>query len=43
MAGDSFGKLFRITNWGESHGKAIGVVVEGCPPLLELSETDRLE
>ncbi len=37
---DSFGKLFKITNFGESHGKAIGVVVEGCPPLLELSEKD---
>ncbi len=37
---DSFGKLFRITNFGESHGKAIGVVIEGCPPLLELSEKD---
>ena len=38
--GDSLGKLFKITNWGESHGKAIGVIVEGCPPLLELSEKD---
>ena len=37
---DSSGKLFRITNFGESHGKAIGVVVEGCPPLLKLSEED---
>ena len=37
---DSFGKLFRITNFGESHGKAIGVVIEGCPPLLPLSEKD---
>src|SRR3989338_7422535 len=37
---DSFGKIFRITNFGESHGKAIGIVVEGCPPLLELSEED---
>ncbi len=34
--GDSFGKLFRVTTWGESHGPAIGVVVEGCPPLLPL-------
>lgn len=40
MPGNSFGKLFRVTNWGESHGKAIGVVVDGCPPLLELSEKD---
>tara|TARA_Y100000310_G_scaffold345853_1_gene471435 strand:+ start:19407 stop:20492 length:1086 start_codon:yes stop_codon:yes gene_type:complete len=37
---DSFGKLFKITNFGESHGKAIGVVVEGCPPSLELTEED---
>ncbi len=37
---DSFGKIFRITNFGESHGKAIGVVVEGCPPLLRLNEGD---
>lgn len=40
MAGDSFGKLFKVTNWGESHGKAIGVVIEGCPAGLELSEED---
>ncbi|MDH5434069.1 MAG: chorismate synthase, partial [Gammaproteobacteria bacterium] len=40
MAGDSFGKLFRVTNWGESHGPAIGCVVEGCPAGLELSESD---
>jgi len=38
MPGNSFGSLFRITNWGESHGKAIGVVVDGCPALLELNE-----
>ena len=38
MSGNSFGGIFRITNFGESHGKAIGVVVDGCPPLLELSE-----
>ena len=37
---DSLGKLFKITNFGESHGKAIGVVIEGCPPLLEISEKD---
>ena len=40
MSGNSIGKLFRVTNFGESHGKAIGVVVDGCPPLLELSEKD---
>jgi len=35
--GDSFGKIFRVTTWGESHGPAVGVVVEGCPPLLPLA------
>ena len=40
MAGDSLGKLFRITNFGESHGKAIGVVIEGCPALIKLKEQD---
>src|SRR4051812_16317713 len=38
--GNTFGQLFRITTWGESHGPAIGAVVDGCPPLLELSEAD---
>jgi len=38
--GSSFGTLFRISTWGESHGKAVGVVVDGCPPLLDLSEAD---
>src|SRR5579871_2370330 len=36
----SFGQLFRITTWGESHGGGVGVVVDGCPPRLELSEAD---
>ena len=40
MAGNSLGTVFRITNWGESHGSAIGVVIDGCPSLLELSEKD---
>lgn len=40
MAGNSFGNLFRITTWGESHGKALGVVVDGVPAGLELSEKD---
>jgi chorismate synthase len=40
MAGSSFGNLFRITTWGESHGKGIGVVVDGCPAGLPLSEED---
>ncbi len=38
MAGNSFGKAFRVTTWGESHGRAIGVVVDGCPPGLPLDE-----
>jgi len=40
MAGNSFGTFFRITTWGESHGKALGVVIDGCPPQVELSEED---
>ncbi|UKJ72318.1 chorismate synthase [Azospirillum brasilense] len=40
MAGNSFGTLFRFTTWGESHGPAIGVVVDGCPSLLSLTEAD---
>ncbi len=36
MAGDSLGKIFKVTSWGESHGKAIGVVVEGCPAKIRL-------
>lgn len=36
MAGNSFGQAFRITTWGESHGQAIGVVVDGCPPGVPL-------
>lgn len=35
-----FGVLFRVTTWGESHGAGVGVVVDGCPPLLSLSEED---
>ncbi len=37
---NSFGHLFRITTWGESHGGGVGVVVDGCPPQLELTEAD---
>ena len=40
MAGSTFGKIFKITTWGESHGKALGVVIDGCPAGLELSESD---
>ena len=35
---NTFGNLFRITTWGESHGKALGVVVDGCPAGIELDE-----
>ncbi|MGQ4810152.1 Chorismate synthase [Candidatus Entotheonellaceae bacterium PAL068K] len=38
--GNTFGHLFRITTWGESHGGGVGVVVDGCPPGLALSEAD---
>jgi chorismate synthase len=38
--GNSFGQLFRITTWGESHGGGVGVVIDGCPPRIELSEED---
>ena len=40
MSHNSFGHLFRFTTWGESHGPAIGCVVDGCPPLIDLSESD---
>jgi len=40
MASNSFGQLFRFTTWGESHGPAIGVVVDGCPSLIPLTEAD---
>jgi chorismate synthase len=38
--GNTFGHLFRITTWGESHGGGVGVVVDGCPPQLALTEAD---
>lgn len=40
MSGNTFGKLFCVTSFGESHGPAIGCVVDGCPPGLEISEAD---
>ncbi|MFT8244159.1 chorismate synthase [Roseomonas sp. BN140053] len=40
MSHNTFGHLFRVTTWGESHGPAIGCVVDGCPPGLRLSEAD---
>jgi chorismate synthase len=38
MPGSSTGNLFRVTTWGESHGKGVGVVIEGCPPKIDLNE-----
>lgn len=38
--GNTFGHLFRVTTWGESHGGGVGVVIDGCPPRLELTEGD---
>jgi len=40
MAGNTFGKVFQITTWGESHGTAVGVTIDGCPPGLALREED---
>ena len=40
MSGSTFGNIFKITTWGESHGKGVGVVVDGCPAGLHLCEED---
>ena len=40
MAGNTFGKVFRVTTWGESHGPALGAVIDGCPPRLSLTAAD---
>src|ERR1700743_857273 len=40
MSGSTFGELFRVTNFGESHGPAIGCVIDGCPPGLTLTQND---
>ncbi len=40
MSGNSFGKLFTVTSFGESHGPALGCIIDGCPPGLELTEAD---
>ena len=40
MNHNSFGRIFRFSTWGESHGPAIGAVVDGCPPGLALTEAD---
>jgi len=43
MAGNTFGKLFRVTTWGESHGTAVGAVIDGCPPgiVLDINELQK--
>ena len=40
MSHNTFGSIFKFTTWGESHGKAIGCVVDGTPPMIELLEKD---
>lgn len=40
MAGNSFGRLFKVTTWGESHGTALGVTIDGCPPRIPLEVAD---
>jgi chorismate synthase len=40
MAGNTFGKLFAVTTFGESHGEALGCIIDGCPPGIELTEED---
>ena len=40
MSGSTYGTIFRITTWGESHGAGVGVVVDGCPAGLSLTEAD---
>ena len=40
MSGNTFGKIFTLTTFGESHGKALGCIIDGCPPGIDLSESD---
>lgn len=40
MSGNTFGRIFTLTTFGESHGKALGCIIDGCPPGMELSEAD---
>ena len=40
MSGNTFGTLFSVSSFGESHGPALGAIVDGCPPGMELSEAD---
>ena len=43
MSFNTFGKLFRFSTWGESHGPAIGCIVDGCPPNINLSENKKYQ
>ena len=38
--GNTFGRMFKVTTWGESHGDAVGVTIDGCPPLVEIDLAD---
>jgi len=40
MSFNTFGKIFKFTTWGESHGPAIGCVIDGCPPNIPISENE---
>ena len=40
MSFNTFGKIFRFTTWGESHGPAIGCIIDGCPPNINISEKE---
>ena len=40
MSGNTFGTIFRVTTFGESHGVALGCIIDGCPPQIEISEED---
>ncbi|MEP4192040.1 MAG: chorismate synthase, partial [Sneathiella sp.] len=40
MSHNSFGHLFRVTTWGESHGPALGCVIDGCPSLIDITEEE---
>ena len=40
MSGNSFGTIFKVTTFGESHGVAMGAIIDGCPPNIEISEKD---
>ena len=42
MAGNTFGRVFRVTTWAESHGPALGAVIDGCPPACPCAPTSTL-